>query len=37
MEDAYVWKEILPELPADERAINRYLYESALAGGEKVR
>jgi spore photoproduct lyase len=30
MEDAYTWKEIFPELPADEKEINRYLYGSAM-------
>jgi len=30
MEDADTWKEILPELPAAEKEINRYLYGSAM-------
>ncbi len=30
MEDAATWKEILPEQPADEKAINRFLYASVL-------
>ncbi len=30
MEDAYVWKEIFPELPADEKVINQYLYTAAV-------
>ncbi len=35
MEDAYTWNEILPELPAAEREINRYLYDSARQTGKK--
>ncbi|MBN2346373.1 MAG: radical SAM protein [Candidatus Aminicenantes bacterium] len=31
MEPATVWHEVFPELPAQEGAINRYLYRSALA------
>jgi spore photoproduct lyase len=30
MEEAYVWKEILPELAADEGTINRHLFASAM-------
>jgi spore photoproduct lyase len=32
MEDKEVWQEVLPELPPDEAAVNKYLYESALRG-----
>jgi spore photoproduct lyase len=35
MEGADTWKEILPELPADEVAINAYLHAAALAAGKK--
>ncbi len=35
MEGADTWKEILPELPADEGAINAYLHAAALAAGRK--
>jgi spore photoproduct lyase len=41
MEDKEVWQEILPEIPPDETAVNKYLYESALnfclrrPGGQK--
>jgi spore photoproduct lyase len=31
MEDKEVWQEILPELPPDEEAVNRYLYERVLS------
>ncbi|MCX6582514.1 MAG: hypothetical protein NT166_20270 [Candidatus Aminicenantes bacterium] len=30
MEDKEVWEEIFPEIPPDEEAINKYLYQSAL-------
>jgi spore photoproduct lyase len=30
MEDKEVWEEIFPEIPPDEEAVNRYLYQSAL-------
>jgi spore photoproduct lyase len=30
MEDAATWREIIPEIPATEEAINDYLYESAM-------
>lgn len=35
MEGTDTWKEILPELPADEGSINGYLYAAALAAGKK--
>ena len=35
MEDQDTWKEIFPELPADEKEINRYLYGSAMGKGNK--
>jgi len=35
MEDAWTWNEILPELPAAEKEINRYLYESARLAGKR--
>jgi spore photoproduct lyase len=31
MEDREVWQDVLPHLPPEEDAINKYLYESALA------
>ncbi|MCX6558308.1 MAG: hypothetical protein NTW95_12900 [Candidatus Aminicenantes bacterium] len=34
MEDAYTWSQILPGLPAEEKAVNRYLYESATRPGK---
>jgi spore photoproduct lyase len=34
MEDACVWKEILPGLAAEEGSINRYLYAAAMAAGK---
>jgi spore photoproduct lyase len=34
MEDVHVWREILPGLAPDERAINSYLYAAALAAGQ---
>lgn len=37
MEDQDTWKEIFPELPADEKEINRYLYGSAMQAGKIVR
>jgi len=37
MEDAHVWREILPGLAPDERAINSHLYEAALAAGQGMR
>jgi spore photoproduct lyase len=33
MEDAYTWGQILPGLPAEEKAVNRYLYEAATRPG----
>lgn len=30
MEDEDVWQDVLPQLPADETAVNRYLYERVL-------
>jgi spore photoproduct lyase len=35
MEEAHVWREILPGLAAEEGAINSYLYQAALAAGKK--
>ena len=35
MEDVDTWKEIFPELPADEKEINRFLYRSAMEKGKK--
>ncbi len=35
MEDQDTWKEIFPELPVDEKEINRYLYRSAMQSGKK--
>ena len=41
MEDKEVWHEVLPELPPEEAAVNKYLYESALrvsaSGGAAAR
>jgi spore photoproduct lyase len=31
MEDAPTWREILPEIPATEEAVNRYLYQAAMS------
>jgi len=36
MEDAWVWREVLPELPAEEKAINSYLYAAAMAAGREM-
>ena len=30
MEDKEVWEEVFPEIPPDEEAVNKYLYEAAL-------
>ncbi len=35
MEEEHVWNEILPELAADEMAINRYLYAAAMGIGKR--
>lgn len=35
MEDAYSWKEIFPELPADEITINHYLFSAAKDAGKR--